>query len=62
MGDQLSGTLAMDRYSAEHVQKLESHYDIHSTTSPLEIKDDVGLPTTTCSQIAMWWEDEELVI
>lgn len=61
-GDMLTGTICLDLFSSDACKLLEPHYDIHSTTNPTTLKNNMAIPSTICSQISNWMASEVMVI
>lgn len=64
MGDQLSFTIILDNNLVENggFENFQSHFGIHDTGNPFNIRYVVDLPDVTVGNIASRFEKEVLVI
>lgn len=58
----MTATMAMDVYSADAFKLLAPHFDIHSTANPMTLKNNIQLPDITVTNMARWFESEQMVI
>ena len=57
-GDEMNGTVLLDKKIGKRAQLLEPHFGIHSLTNPGELNHIVGLPDVTSSNLANFLNDD----